>query len=75
MSDDNPLMCCCCRAAHQHIIEEKDAETERLRLTKEEREALEFVAGWLEDGAVPDTINHSRYAAIRGMLERFGSVE
>lgn len=44
-------------------------------LTDAEREALEFVAGWLEDGAIPDTINHSRHAAIRGMLERLGSVE
>ena len=31
MSDDHLLMCCCCRAACQHIVEEKDAEIERLR--------------------------------------------
>lgn len=74
MSDDNPLMCCCCRAAHQHIIEEKDAEIERLRLTKEEREAAEWFA------EVPKPLlrltksnRREQYiAALRGLLDRLG---
>lgn len=70
--DDHLLMCCCCRAAHQHIIEEKDAEIARTRLTADERAAIELAAACAEDDTTTATAETGRCVAatLRRLLER-----
>lgn len=73
MSDDNPLMCCCCRAAHQHIIEEKDAEIERLRLTDSEIEVLLWLAKVGGDTHPSlKTVTPEMRPILQGIVKRFG---
>jgi hypothetical protein len=57
------------------ILEEAAGEIERLRLTDEEREAIEWAA-FEFDGVRPDNGRATQQAAtLRGLLERLGGAK
>lgn len=74
MSGD-PLSACCKHLANsQHIIEAKNAEIARLRLTDEEREAVKWFAE-VRKPLTRLTQSHNRERhkdTLRGLLERLG---
>ena len=77
-SQGDPLSVCCRHLANsQTIIERKNAEIERLRLTATERGALERAASWLAKAAESRKELHSAgylcedAAVLRSILERF----
>jgi len=77
-SQDDPLSVCCSHLANsQAIIERKNAEIERLRLTATERGSLARAAAWLAKAAESRKELHSAgylcedAAVLRSILERF----
>lgn len=66
MSDDPLSVCCRHLAKSQHIIEEKNAEIERLRLTDEERDAIGLAYSRLTADAKYTAVA----ATLCGLLER-----
>ena len=62
----NKLLSLCCRqlAESEIIIEDKNAEIERLKLTTEERDALKEISDW------NDGVSEMHLAALRNLLER-----
>ena len=62
----NKLLSLCCRqlAESEIIIEDKNAEIERLKLTTEERDALKEISDW------NDGVSETHLAALRNLLER-----
>ena len=64
MSDDPLTVACRHLANSQKIIEAKNAEIERLKLTDEEREALKEISDW------NDGVSETHLIALRNLLER-----
>jgi hypothetical protein len=69
---NDPLSACCRHLAHsQHIIEGKNAEIARLRLTDEEREAVAYAVSeldhWTHGSEVIEIAN-----TLRKLLKRLG---
>lgn len=68
---DDPLSVCCRHLARsQHIIEGKNDEIERLRLTDEERRAIEEAIACCEDITYGDEAAPEAAATLRNLLKR-----
>lgn len=71
---DDPLTACCRHLAEsQHILNRKDAEIARLRITDEERwfieRHIEYLIQWTRENGESSSVNQE-LQAYRGLLER-----
>ncbi len=73
MSDDPLTWCCRQLAESQHILNRKDAEIARLRLTDEARwfieRHIEYLIQWTRENGESPSVNQE-LQAYRGLLER-----